>query len=294
MHGIHHVSKQTGLTPDIIRIWERRYKVIQPQRTASNQRLYDESDIQRLILLRKVTDTGKRISTVAQLSDTQLRAMLASGNVQTGPGYQWRTRALEAISNLNSRDLNNSLQSCLVELGSIATLQRCIAPLLEDIGQLWRSGSVRTCQEHFASAQIRTFLGRLLQEANPKSDGPKMVAATLPGELHELGALMASIIAAQEGWNIVYLGSMVPTEEILFAAHTIRADIVAISLPPNTPKADTRIHFNALCEGLDEQTKLIAGGAVVKDYTGYFAEKGILCAESLETIPQLLRQCVNY
>ncbi|HEX4937629.1 MAG TPA: MerR family transcriptional regulator [Candidatus Kapabacteria bacterium] len=268
MHSIQSVAERTGLTPDVIRIWERRYQAVAPDRTASNQRLYSDDDVERLALLKRVTDNGRRISIVANLSNDELRQMAAQVQVAPRtalPAVQvdplaLQEQALDAIQQLDPALFDQLLERAMVGMGSVGFMMRFAAPLMVTVGNLWRSGAVRTCQEHFASAHLRSFLGRYMLDANTDPLGPRIVIATLPGQAHELGATMAAVVAAQSGWNVLYLGANVPIEEIAFAADCKDARAVAVSL--SYPLDDPRVPvlLKELRQKLPSSSTLIVGG----------------------------------
>lgn len=106
MHTIQSVAERTGLTPDVIRIWERRYQAVS-HRTAANQRLYSEDDVERLDLLKRVTDGGRRISAVANLSNTELRDMLAQQ-----PPSPPRRRCVAMAATVRTLPAMPSIPSC--------------------------------------------------------------------------------------------------------------------------------------------------------------------------------------
>ncbi|HVK99201.1 MAG TPA: MerR family transcriptional regulator [Dongiaceae bacterium] len=268
MHSIQSVAERTGLSPDVIRIWERRYQAVAPDRTASNQRLYSDVEVERLTLLKQLTDNGRRISAVANLSNEELRQIAAlepararlQAMVSEVDSRALEEQALNAILQLDAVPFERLLERALVSMGSVGFMMRFAGPLLVTVGNLWRSGAMRTCQEHFASAHLRSFLGRYMLDTNTDPLGPRIVIATLPGQAHELGATMAAVVAAQSGWNVLYLGANVPIEEIAFAADCKDARAVAISL--SYPLDDPRIPslLRELRKKLPEATRLMVGG----------------------------------
>lgn len=296
MHTIQSVAEKTGLTPDVIRIWERRYNVVAPERTPSNQRLYSDDDIERLNLLRRVTEQGRRISAIASLSNDELRDItetlrppqprpLTDTNLDVEKSI---SDAIAAITELDPTQLERTLDQAFISLGSVGFMMRFISPLMDQVGDLWRTGAVRTCQEHFSSAHVRSFLGRYMLEANTDSKGPRLIAATLPGQLHELGATMSAVVAAQIGWNVIYLGPSVPLEEILFSAECKEARAIGISLgyPMDDPKIPMMLE--ELMQGLPNKCQLLVGGSGASRYAGLLSEVGALPITDLEHLSQTL------
>lgn len=302
MHTIQSVSERTGLTPDVIRIWERRYQVVSPHRTAANQRLYSEADVERLSLLKLITDSGRRISAIANLSNQELHAILESQPAaiaatqrlhSDNPG-RMTTDAIDAILQLDPLALEAVLERAMVAMGSVGFLMQFASPLLQTVGHLWRSGAVRTSQEHFASAHLRSFLGRYILDANTDPNGPRIVVATLPGQAHELGATMASVIAAQGGWNVIYLGPNVPEEEIAFSADCkdARAVGISISYPMDDPRVP--VMLADLKQKLPEHCTLIVGGAAASHYRKTLQDLDAWEASDLVQLASHLDKLRNY
>lgn len=306
MHSIQSVAEKTGLTPDVIRIWERRYQAVAPDRTASNQRLYSDTDVERLALLKRVTDGGRRISNVANLSDDELRRIAAQMPPQPSPlralantfinnastdaansiddTRPRQEQALTAILELDTVALEHLLQRTLMDMGSVAFMTQFVAPLMVTVGERWRSGAVRTCQEHFTSAHLRSFLGRIMLSANTDPLGPRIVVATLPGQAHELGATMAAVTAAQSGWNVIYLGANVPVEEIAFTADCKDARAAAISL--SYPLDDPRVPdlLTELRQQLPASCHLLVGGIASNRHLRVLESLGALQSDDLSQL----------
>jgi MerR family transcriptional regulator, light-induced transcriptional regulator len=300
-HPIQVVAQRTGLTADVIRIWERRYDAVQPERAANNQRFYSDEDIQRLRLLRIATEAGRRISAVAKLGRQELEALVAeddkfpvkpegntpSSRANTG-SEQFVQECLDAVIAMNPRALDLCLARANRSLGTIQMLNNLISPLLNQIGSQWREGKVRTCQEHMASAHIRSFLGQLVIHANTDENGPKIIVCTPPNQLHELGALMSSVIAATSGWQVIYLGPNVPVEEIAFSAE--HADALAVALSINYPGDDVNLprQLQALRQQLPAHVKIVAGGATASNYSEALHALGVMTFSDLLQFGQFL------
>ncbi len=166
--AIRTVVRRTGLSPHVIRIWEKRYKAVEPERIGTNRRPYSDEHIERLALLRELTQAGHGISRVAKLSTEELREMTKHSASQNGKTPLPSTtdaqptcldECIAAVQSLASRRLNETLKRAATELGFQGLLQRVIAPLAQSIGELWRSGSITAAHERFDSAIIRVFLG---------------------------------------------------------------------------------------------------------------------------------------
>lgn len=273
-HSINAVARRTGLTAHVIRIWEKRYAAVEPERTETNRRLYSEEQIERLNLLRAVTNSGHSIGHVAALPTEKLRKLAVESTGETvrraGSVTPATTTFLDecvaAVKALDSVALENSLKRASLSLGSQGLLQRVVAPLAQTIGDLWRDGTISAAHEHFASVVIRIFLGHAAKPFAGSENSPIVVVATPTGQLHELGALLVGAAAANLGWHVTYLGASLPAAEIAGAARQNRARAVALSLV--YPEDDSRLEGELirLRELLPAETALLVGGRAMPSY----------------------------
>lgn len=241
------VSRLTGLTPDVIRVWERRYGVVQPERGPRGARIYRASDIERLHLLAAVVASGRAIGDVARLSNRELSALLhagggpisAKGEAGSGVLHQpsasqpaagvINERIMAAVQVFDQAQVEQILGDALVALGPIGLAQRVLAPLLDTVGEQWMNGALTVAHEHFLSAILRNFVAGILRNRIRASSRPTVLLATPEGEQHEFGLLLATLVLADAGQSLCYLGTQVPTENLLQAAHAVGAAIVALS-----------------------------------------------------------------
>ncbi|HMP84284.1 MAG TPA: MerR family transcriptional regulator, partial [Verrucomicrobiota bacterium] len=237
-HSIKVASRRTGLSPHVIRVWERRYDAVSPDRTDTNRRLYSEEEIERLSLLRAATMAGHSICNVARLPTGELKRIVSEAPtnlssdvaIENGSTERALDECIAAIRKMNASELETVLEQSSVILGVHGLLQRLLAPLACKVGELWRDGSVTAAHEHFASAVIRNFLARHSRPYAGNGNAPVVVVATPTGQLHELGAVMASFAAGDVGWRVVYLGASLPALEIAGAALQNNARAVALSI----------------------------------------------------------------
>ena len=269
-HAIKTVARRTGLTAHVIRIWEKRYGAVAPERTTTNRRLYSEAQIERLTLLRNATQSGHSIGRVASLPTERLRELTA-GSPTTAPAGQsvagdLLADCIAAVKALDFHILEDALKRSETALGSQGMLQRVVGPLAQAIGELWRDGTITAAHEHFASAVIRVFLGHAAKPFAGEANAPVLVVATPAGQLHELGALLAGASAANLGWHVVYLGASLPAAEIAGAVKQNHARAVALSLvyPEDDPRLERELL--RLRELLPAGVKLLVGGRATTAY----------------------------
>ncbi|HXG46249.1 MAG TPA: MerR family transcriptional regulator [Methylomirabilota bacterium] len=270
------VARRTGLSAHVIRIWEKRYGAVEPARTGTNRRLYSDEQIERLSLLRHLTQHGHSIGHVANLPTDTLRELAKEScgadsqtarALNTVPGAPtFFDQCVAAVKSLDARALDETLKRAATELGAQGLLQRVIAPLAQTIGDLWRDGAITAAHEHFATAIIRTVLGHAAKPFAGVDQAPVLIVATPTGQLHELGALLASAAAANLGWHVTYLGASLPAAEIAGAARQNQARAVALSLvyPEDDPRLEGEL--TRLRELLPSDVTLLVGGRAMAAY----------------------------
>ena len=276
-YPIGYVATRCGLTPHVIRAWEKRYGAVEPSRTATNRRLYSDTDIERLRLLKQITDAGNSISQVAGLNGEALYEAarreqlapsdpgLADSKIKSDVDPQSHYSAcLDAVINLDSRALDLALSKAAIALPEISLIENVLAPLTQKVGEMWSDGSLKIFGEHMAMSVIRSFLGDLLRSAQIPPQAPRMVVSTPVGQLHEFGALIVSAVAMTMGWSPTYLGPNLPAEEISAAVDQTAARLVALSIvhPVDDPRVDRELQ--KLSRYLN--VPLIVGGRAAKAY----------------------------
>ena len=273
------VVRETGLSAHVLRVWEKRYRAVVPQRTATQRRTYSDADVHRLKLLRQATLLGHPIGSVANLPDEALETLLKSAADKapissTGsivdetvtPDLPIILDCIEAVKAFDADTLNRLLERATVQLGYTGLLHCLIAPLAQRLGDLWSEGILRMSHEHFATALIRGFLLNPARQYAGASSTLVLVAATPQGQLHELGAVMATALAAEQGWHAVYLGPSLPAAEIAGVAIQNDARVVALSIvyPDADPNVDRELRD--LRRFLPKKVAVLVGGRTAENY----------------------------
>ena len=235
-YSIGTVVRRTGLSEHTLRVWERRYQVVAPERSRGRHRRYSEHDVRRLQLLRAAQLGGCSIGELAPLTDTQIIVPVQqAGSGSVPESLQAQVSACEqAVERLDPWQLTDILSRAVVNSGHVAVAESLIAPVMQRIGCRWADGDLEPHHEHLASAAFRTFLGAALAQQRPAHGAPAAVAGTLRGERHELGILAAAVVAAAEGWRVVYLGTDIPAHCMVatMAAHRPGTVLIGFTRSP--------------------------------------------------------------
>jgi methylmalonyl-CoA mutase cobalamin-binding domain/chain len=296
-HSIKFAAQKSGLTVHVIRVWERRYDAVSPDRTDTNRRRYTDAEIERLSLLRAATRAGHSIGTIARLPVEKLRELVGEIPVPAVPAAKSAknpagavAEALEAIEQPNPTELQEILGRAAVAFGPHGLLEKVVSPLAQKIGELWLEGTITAAHEHFASAVIRDFLLRNSKPYAMTGGAPTLVVGTPAGQLHELGAVMVAAAANDLGWRVIYLGTSLPALEIAGAAIQHKARAVALSLvfpgdDPNLPQ-----EMESLRKHLPADIEIIVGGRASESYTSVFKQIRALQTRGLKDLYRILEQ----
>jgi len=286
-YGINVVSELTGLSGHVIRAWERRYGVVEPERTPTNRRRYSDADIARLSLLHAATNRGHAIGNIAKLSldDLEKLQLLKPDNPEVADSVEPHTAignsaadilecCKESVLELNLVKLESALLNSERTLGIPILLESVVAPLLSWVGDSWSRGTLQIAQEHGMTEIIRHFLSGLRTRRNQSVSAPRIIVATPPGQYHEMGAMLAAAIASMQGWNVLYLGTNMPPSDIAHAVAISGARCVALSIiyPADDPFLARELLL--LRECLPKETVIIAGGSACHGYEGVLHEVG--------------------
>lgn len=274
-----YVARRTGLKPYLIRTWEERYAAVCPRRSETNRRLYSDADIERLILIKRAVDSGHTISTVAALSDSDLRSLVQAGDTETqrvdGETPSIRTpdaadpqedsgervrAALDHILRLDANGLERVLTAAAVELSRRAFVQQVVMPMFRQIGTLWQSGDLKIVNEHMASVTVRAILWDMLRTVEVAATAPRIVVATPVGHWHEFGALASALAASESGWRACYFGPNLPSEEIAYAAQQLEARALCLSLCHQLDDRHLPVEMTKLRRAIGDQLPLFVGG----------------------------------
>lgn len=282
-HPMRVVIRKTGLTPDLLRAWEKRYQVVTPSRSAGGQRLYTTADVERLTLLKRATDLGRTIGRIAHLSAVELRELIKEDLPVSGSRSEAiRRDCFTAIERMDGPGLEALLRRAAVNLPLASLTDEVLAPLMVEVGDRWHAGTLRPAQEHLATATIRRVLFWAADAAAPPPGAPTLVVSTPSGQRHELGALLALATAAAAGWRVVYLGPDLPAADLADALRRTGASVLALSLV--FPAGD-----GALAEELltlrrlaAPGTTIIAGGKAVDAYAPALDRVGAIRCSSLD------------
>jgi DNA-binding transcriptional MerR regulator/methylmalonyl-CoA mutase cobalamin-binding subunit len=282
---IRHAAKMAGINPTLLRAWERRYRLVTPQRTPSGYRVYSPADIDVLKAAARMVSAGHSISEVARLPAAQLMtaaagldqpppaagdlepansSVVAARSAKQGTIDAALAAALQAVRAFDREQFEAALfpLTTMGDLPPVVLCERVLLPLLALMGDAWERGELTVAAEHFGSALCRTKILQCLAFLVRTGTGPRVVCACPEHELHEGGLLAFAVRAAAEHWQVIYLGPNTPLVQALETAISIEAELVALSLTIAPSAAASELMLTAVKAARKARPSLrvLAGG----------------------------------
>jgi MerR family transcriptional regulator, light-induced transcriptional regulator len=219
------LSRRSGVSPELLRAWERRYGLLRPTRSPGGLRLYSGNDLDRVREMQQHLADGLAAAEAAALA-----TRTASDQVVPSPRLPSTARAelAAALDAFDEPRAQSTLDRLLAEATVETVLTDVILPYLDELGERWKRGDASVAHEHFSTSVLR---GRLLGLARGwgRGVGPVALLACLPGEQHELGLIAFGLALRSHGWRIAFFGGDTPLDTVEHAADALQPRLVVLS-----------------------------------------------------------------
>jgi len=279
--SISDLERETGISRDTLRIWERRYGFPEPQRNQRSERNYSFEQLERLRLIKQLLDNGMRPGKLARLDLQQLHQITQQQRkVETVPSVV--EELLQILATGPRYGLLARLEALLQQQGLRDFLIGVLAPMNHAVGEAWFTGRIGVLDEHHYAEQTRMVLLAALRSLPQRPGSSRALLTTLPGEQHGLGLLMATCMLALEGVEVLLLGVQTPLEEIVRGAIESECGIVGISCSEYMNRRTVATQLVRLRKLLPTEISLWAGGSGASNLPQM--PKGITLFSSLDQI----------
>jgi MerR family transcriptional regulator, light-induced transcriptional regulator len=261
------LSKRAGVSPELLRAWERRYGLLRPARSAGGLRLYSPADVERVALMQQHLAEGMAAAEAAALA---VRDRVDEEAARTALRPAAIRDELAAALDVFDEPRAQAILDRLLALATVETLlAEVVVPYLQELGERWKRGEASVAQEHFASGVLR---GRLLGLARGwgLGLGPVAVLACLPGEQHDLGLIAFGLALRSQGWRIVYLGPDSPLDTVADVSRQLEPSVVVLNAVSRERVRPVLPQLRALAQ----RHTVALGGAAAEDRT--LEKNGIL------------------
>jgi len=261
------VERETGLSKDTLRVWERRYGFPMPERDVHGERQYPIAQVEKLRLIRRLLDQGRRPAGIIGASTAELAA-LAEGEATARGRVPADSTLLQYVRLHRSAELAAALRQSLLKQGLQRFVADTVAPLTEAVGEAWLRGEIEVADEHLFTEQIQNVLRSACSAhaGAPLSGGsrPRVLLATFHDEAHSLGLLMAEAILVSEGASVVSLGTRMPLADLQAAVLGGAFDVLGLSFSAAYPQRHAIEGLLEMRALLPSQIALWAGGSAVQ------------------------------
>jgi len=288
LYRIHRFSKLTGLSPHVIRAWERRHGLVNPVRGDNRYRLYTDEDVELFRYLKSQVDQGMAIGALAEMGREKLQEQaqrLSVENHREPPPSERLifdlTRALQENDRVVfERKMNGALAVIPFE----EALHRFLLPLQERVGQLWHDGVLGVAQEHFASNQIKQKIFSAMNQFRTSDEGPIVVIACPGNEWHEIAAMTAAYICRARGCRVHYLGANLPISELATYCDRIRPRCVLLSMTIVESSDEAHMLARELATRILPLSPIGVGGQSMQAYAELFMRENIIVFQDLKAL----------
>lgn len=300
-HRIHRVAKLTGLSRDVIRVWERRFDILKPTRGANRYRNYSDADVALLRFLKEQLDAGASIGELSKLG----REELLSRARATAPQVSFVDNAFsrliqELLSSLNPFNrvvFEKRLNGAVAVVPFEEALHGILLPLQEQVGQLWHDGRLDVGIEHYVTRQVQQKIFSAMNQLPVSEFGAKVVVACPPGEEHDIAAFAVAYRCRVRGCRVHYLGANVPLVSLTTFCEQVEPDLTLLSFPVALSEPNATALIQALADEVLPTSDLAVGGHGALAMRDLFMNRNITVLESFaeldHRLDRLMRQTVS-
>ncbi len=280
------VERDTGISKDTLRMWERRYGFPAPSRDAIGERTYPLDQVEKLRIIKRLIDLNFRPGKIMALEIGALRELASqSSNIAMNDVIHSGAIVQDLLEMIQSHQIDvfrRVLAGHIAKQGIAKTIKDIIAPLTYNVGQAWQAGDLEVFEEHLFTESVQVVLRNAINTVPKQTKSPKVLLTTFPQEPHGLGLLMAEAIFALEGCSTVSLGVQTPMWDIVQAATRQKVDLVALSFSIAMNRQQVQDGLRELRHQLPATIEIWAGGASTA--LNRRVADGVLCTQSLDDI----------
>lgn len=296
---IDHVAKLTGLSKHVIRSWEKRFGILEPQRGENRYRVYDQMDVDLLIYLNELIGQGYSIGELAALGRPELLRRMQAAKKQdrdrTGAAHDRILNDLvSSLSPFQRQQFDLRFNEAVALLPFEEVFFKILIPLQHKVGDMWADGVVGVGVEHFVTQQVRQKFMSVLNHLRSSEDGPKIVIVCPPDELHEMGAQTAAYLCALHGCNPHYLGAQLPVKELAAFCTLVQPNLVLLSASNRLSDDEARDLARQYKEEVLPHCPIWAGGQAMDSARPHFTEAGIDVLDDMDHLENRLKRIAQF
>lgn len=289
VYSIKDLENLSGIKAHTIRIWEKRYNLIEPLRTSTNIRTYDDEDLKRILNISMLNRKGIKISKIAGLCDAEIREKVQHLSRDVHDADSQIENLVLATLDLDESRFDKTLGRSIMQKGFEDTFIDLVYPFFVKIGLMWQVGTINPAQEHFISNLVRQKLLVAIDNTEQPATGAWFMIFLPEGELHELGMLFYTYLLRRRGFRTMYLGQSVPFADLVAVFKSHPADYLLTSFFGPIGETSPNEYACLLSDTFNVSKIIIAGGYAATKITSV-PDRTILIShprEFVERVSQL-------
>lgn len=261
MYSIKDLERLSGIKAHTIRIWEKRYGLVEPSRTDTNIRTYCDEELKKLLNISILNRNGLKVSRIAQLTNNEISSLVNKLTENPNDSDSQFESLYIAMIDLDENLFEKILSRSIIQIGFEQTVIQLLYPFFNRIGIMWQTGTITPAQEHFISNLVRQKLivaidSTILEE----KPGTKSFILYLPEkELHELGLLFIAYILKKRGQKVIYLGSMLPLDSLKVIEKLKPAEYLVTSIVASMKTPELNEYISELGKAFPNKNIIITG-----------------------------------
>lgn len=286
--SIKDIEVLTGIKQHTLRIWEQRYNLPQPKRTATNIRYYDGSDLKLLLNVSMLNRFGIKISKITKLNEDEMERMVLTYMEKENSACVVMESLINAMLRIDEVAFEKTITKNILQHGLEKTILEVVFPFLKRIGILWQSGSINPAYEHFISNLVKQKLMVAIdgQSKLLHSDSKKFILFLPAGEPHEIGLLFANYLIRSRGYHSIYLGQNLPLNDLNSVYKVYPAHVIVSVITSSLKLKDVQEFIKSMSEQFP-QTKIILSGNQLLN-RGLIIPKNVMIVEDMERFIRIL------
>ncbi|WP_453993197.1 MerR family transcriptional regulator [Bacillus nitroreducens] len=288
-YTIQQVSDMTGLSKQVIRKWEERYKVIQPMRLENGYRIYNQGDVTTLLQVKKLSEQGHTIKQAALLVKDLPEKPEIITDENTSKMEQWNEYVLQLLEkgrHCDEIELNLILKEAYHRVGLDRFLNQIVVPFLKEVGNKWENKEWDTYQESVSSLVVRDFLVQIRRNYQYRENAPFVLGACLPHEHHEVPLHLVMMRFMMKGWKTQLVGASPAPGAIESLVNKLKPQVVVLSATTTIPfesEPDLLKRLDQFAES-HQDIKFYLGGQGVDTYQTDYQPKSLVLTSSIDDI----------
>ena len=298
-YKIDHVAKLTGISKHVIRSWEKRFDLLNPERGGNRYRMYSQQDVDLLSYIKKELEEGFAIGELAKLGRDNLLLQMDHKNKilhssNEGPLIRVNGILIDSLLPFDKNKFIRALDEAVVLLSFDQVILKILVPLQQRVGDLWHEGKIGAGEEHFVTHHVRQKFLSIINQMPASDKGPKVIISCLPDDYHEMGACIAAYYCAINGCQVFYLGANMPIDALKDFCVLTSPALILLACTKELEDFEAKSLADQYANKLLPICPIWAGGSAMDSLGEYFSEKGIDVLDSLNILLDRLKDLPRY